>query len=106
MAQCQLCWCRVGGFGLDCSKKSPTVGPTERFTDPYCKPEYLIAQSQLRGPLGFGRIQFLDGIVVVLELHIPPKKIPPGNEHISPLNGSWDDDLPLVGHGLDPRRFE
>ena len=40
--------------GLPVSKKSPT-GPTERTP----KPEYLIARSQLRGPLGFGPIQFL-----------------------------------------------
>ena len=39
------------------SKKSPTVGPTERTP----KPEYLIARSQLpeRGLLGFGPITFL-----------------------------------------------
>ena len=37
------------------SKKSPTR-PTERTPK---KPEYLIARSQLRGPLGFGPIQFL-----------------------------------------------
>ena len=43
------------------SKKSPT-GPTERTP----KPEYLIARSQLteRGPLGFGPIQFFDGIML------------------------------------------
>lgn len=44
---------------VDGSKKSPPA-PTERTPEP----EYLIAGSQLaeRGPLGFGPIQFFDGM--------------------------------------------
>ena len=34
---------------------------SNRTTERTPKPEYLIARSQLRGPLGFGPIHFFDG---------------------------------------------
>ena len=50
-------------YGLHCQPKHPrNLQQDPRFTDPYCKPEYLIARSQTylaRGPLGFGPVQFL-----------------------------------------------
>ena len=55
----------------------PWIFPRNIQQDPLngpLKPEYLIARSQLteRGPLGFGPIQFFDGIFISFNKQPPP----------------------------------